>query len=306
MRHLTLPKRQRLYELHQQQLSQAEIARRLGVHRSTVKRELEKNSVNGEYQAEQAQQLSLSRKQKAGRENQQQRFYYFYEVETLIKANIQRRITRRENKDQFTESKKRPYERYGYVRLRYWKLQRDLRRQRKRKRKRTPDYHNWKSWHDARYRMRNHFVEGFLRYFRYPSTLAVYRKTAWELRRSKKPFSAIQRSRLADQFLEAQEYFDRLHEQNALDCKKRLQEKYSKKLKPSYPNLSQTSETKLIVLAGIAVPELFVLKIFETNFIRKSFAFFQKSLKLKNFFPYRRFFSIHSSENFHCPILRIL
>jgi lambda repressor-like predicted transcriptional regulator len=63
---LTLNQRQKIQELHRKGSSQAAIARQIGVHRSTVKRELDRNSKEGEYQAVEAQAVTLYRKRMAG------------------------------------------------------------------------------------------------------------------------------------------------------------------------------------------------------------------------------------------------
>jgi hypothetical protein len=63
---LTLSQRLQIQQLHLKGSSQAAIAREIGVHRSTVKRELDRNSKEGEYQALEAQAVTLYRKRMAG------------------------------------------------------------------------------------------------------------------------------------------------------------------------------------------------------------------------------------------------
>ena len=66
MPHLTLSQRQTLERLNRQGFSRSAMAREIGVHRSTVKRELDRNGTNQEYRADRAHQLCISRKAMAG------------------------------------------------------------------------------------------------------------------------------------------------------------------------------------------------------------------------------------------------
>jgi hypothetical protein len=63
---LTFSQRQKIQQLHRKGSSQAAIAREIGVHRSTVKRELDRNSKEGNYLAEDAHAVTLYRKRMAG------------------------------------------------------------------------------------------------------------------------------------------------------------------------------------------------------------------------------------------------
>jgi hypothetical protein len=64
--HLSSVQRQTIESLHEQGHSMAAIARKIGVHRSTVKRELDRNSVEGEYKSEQAHHTAVTRKALSG------------------------------------------------------------------------------------------------------------------------------------------------------------------------------------------------------------------------------------------------
>jgi hypothetical protein len=70
-RQLSIDQRLTIENLQRKGCKQSEIARQLGVHRSTVKRELERNSINGVYKAAEAQANTQERKQKAGIGSQQ-------------------------------------------------------------------------------------------------------------------------------------------------------------------------------------------------------------------------------------------
>lgn len=61
-RHLSLHQRQAIETLTSEGLSMAAIARETGVHRSTIKREIDRNSDRGQYRASVAQVLSKNRK----------------------------------------------------------------------------------------------------------------------------------------------------------------------------------------------------------------------------------------------------
>jgi IS30 family transposase len=65
-RQLTYDQRQCIQQLSRKGESQAAIARQIGVHRSTVKRELERNSQEGEYNAHMAHVFALGRKKAVG------------------------------------------------------------------------------------------------------------------------------------------------------------------------------------------------------------------------------------------------
>ncbi|MEH0157184.1 helix-turn-helix domain-containing protein [Limibacter armeniacum] len=62
MKHLTFPYRQQIAHALSAGCSFTEIGKRLGVHRSTVSREVERNSINGRYCPRRAQQLAQQRR----------------------------------------------------------------------------------------------------------------------------------------------------------------------------------------------------------------------------------------------------
>jgi hypothetical protein len=66
-RQLNLPQRQLIEQLHARKCSMAAIARAVGVHRCTIKKELERNSEAGHYNAQKAQQKASDRKSIAGK-----------------------------------------------------------------------------------------------------------------------------------------------------------------------------------------------------------------------------------------------
>ena len=63
--HLTYEERCQIYALMQSGLSQAAIARQLGVHRSTIKRELDRNTGARSYRFKQAQEKASQRRKTA-------------------------------------------------------------------------------------------------------------------------------------------------------------------------------------------------------------------------------------------------
>jgi DNA-binding Lrp family transcriptional regulator len=160
MPQLTLPQRQLLQELQAQQLSQAAIARRLGVHRSTVKRELERNTVNGKYSAVGAQEKYTERRQKAGRLNQKKRFVRFYPLEQRIVIRAKKLISLEERTADSAPSKKRSYRRKEWGRRRLFRNCFQPGRKRTGRRQfRRQSYWSWKRWYDNRWRDRCYYVE---------------------------------------------------------------------------------------------------------------------------------------------------
>jgi DNA-binding Lrp family transcriptional regulator len=160
MPQLTLTQRQHLEELQAQQLSQAAIARRLGVHRSTVKREVERNTVNGKYSAAGAQQKYEGRRQQAGRLNQQKRAVYYYFLEEKVLIAAWKKIAMSKRTPDSPPAKKHPYYKEWERRLRYnrtWK--RDERKRTARRQYRRWRYEEWKLWYDRRKRDRCYRVE---------------------------------------------------------------------------------------------------------------------------------------------------
>lgn len=60
--HLTSLERHRIYFLHAENISDAEIGRRLGRDKSTISRELKRNKTNGFYLPDAAQTLTKDRR----------------------------------------------------------------------------------------------------------------------------------------------------------------------------------------------------------------------------------------------------
>jgi hypothetical protein len=257
---LTLSQRQQLETLHAQKLSQAAIARQLGVHRSTVKRELERNSVNGVYRAEKAQQLTSARRQKAGRENQQQRTFYFYFKETLIRANVLRQITLEKNPTQKSSTVKTEARKYLYTRFRHWRIFTDPRSNRKRLRLRSRNYRAWKRCYDSTLRFRDYFKEN----------LFYKKRIHWDIlsqllpeQRTKRRLRGAKLSRHVNETLMLLKEWEKLKEER---LKANLKDQKDQKV--NQPKLNSFRLPILITTATykgnkIAVPTWFILKIFK-------------------------------------------
>jgi hypothetical protein len=255
---LSLSQRQQLETLHAQKLSQAAIARQLGVHRSTVKRELDRNSVEGIYRAEKAQQLTTARRQKAGRENQQQRTFYFYFKETLIRANVLRQITLQNNPSQKSSPEKAVARKYLYSRFRHWRATVDPRSNRKRLRSRSRNYHSWKRWYDSTLRFRDYFRENLF-----------YKKSRihWDIlsqllpdQRTKRRLRGAKLSRHVNETLNILKYWEKLKEEKLAAFQKNQKTNHTKDTSFNFPVLITTT-----IFRGnrIAVPTWFILKIFK-------------------------------------------
>ncbi len=65
MEHLDENQRYFVFKSLQANRSKSEIAKRLGVDRSTVYREIKRNSVNGEYRSETAELLAMARRRES-------------------------------------------------------------------------------------------------------------------------------------------------------------------------------------------------------------------------------------------------
>jgi hypothetical protein len=275
---LSLAQRKKLQRLLHKQHTQAAIARRLGVHRSTVKRELERNSVEGKYRAVQAQELATQRKKQAGIENQQKRLFQFYDVATVIDTRIKKRLTLRHQDTKKSSGPQKDRLRYDFSQLRFSeKTFKEYRfnRKRKQRRRKKLDYLKWKRWYNKRFRERDLWLENFKRdkrparemwkYYKPHKRRKPYRPNLYRLKKKKEYDQRRARlylkslnERLADMF-ETQELLERIRKKKAL-----------KTPLPLYPTPSSTTSLKV---DGMAMPAFFILKIFKLPFGEEDFVF---------------------------------
>jgi hypothetical protein len=146
--------RRQIEQLHRKGVSQSAIARTIGVHRSTVKRELERNSVEGEYKADHAQKVRLLRKQRAGYLSQQDHF----EKPADFKYKLSQALRLKKDEKQLTTRRKDKPKRYQYRSKRYqpYVPRKDERNYKLHANKRRSKYyHLWKSNWESRYRFRD-------------------------------------------------------------------------------------------------------------------------------------------------------
>lgn len=182
MKNLSLSQRRLIEEMSSRKAKRAAIARRLGVHPATVKRELERNAINGIYQAESAHQRSQRRKKQAGKRNQTRREYYVYDIQTLIFKAIR---FRRSLSNKKKGERKFPYRKYNYPRIRFWRFVTDNRKDRGwRKIFRNWRYKDYKKWYNRKRRIRDYIWESFMRTPRCWWIISLYAKS--RLRRQSK------------------------------------------------------------------------------------------------------------------------
>jgi hypothetical protein len=269
---LSLSQRRTLEKLHRKRCSQAAIARQLGVHRSTVKRELERNSVEGKYQALQAQELSTQRKQLAGKENQKKRRFRYYDVSTLIETRIKRADARLNRETKAISLQKKRFRHKDWFQFRFSrKLFAEDRFNRMRRQKRKEHYYKWKSNYNRYFRERDHWRENFYR----------RQRSTWEKRMCLRPGKWWKRYR-PDSYRHKEKirlYDLRLRQELfALIKKLKLMNQTLEELnrKPQSLIVSYTVYPFFITLIGvdgITMPVLFCSKIFNSFFREEDFVF---------------------------------
>jgi IS30 family transposase len=164
MPQLSLSQRQLLEELHKQQLSKAAIASRLGVHASTIKRELERNMQDGRYEAVSAHEKAKTRKQKAGAENRKKREFIYLSLNKLLQWQTNFCVTLK-GRDPDAPVIGYPYQKRREKRFRLYSHYHEVRRPKRiRKRRfRRWRYRSWKKWYDRSIRKRDHILENIRR-----------------------------------------------------------------------------------------------------------------------------------------------
>jgi hypothetical protein len=174
---LTLPQRQQIESLLGQKFSRAAIARKLGVHASTIKREVERNSEGKIYTAAKAHQLSQSRKEQAGRHNQKKRLCRFLDLHSQLRRNARFCISLEERTQESDAVYNPQSERFREKRRRYYNFLKERQRPKRKGRAsfRNFRYHRWKKWYDRKVRERNHLREGLRRTARSAWQMSIYR-----------------------------------------------------------------------------------------------------------------------------------
>jgi hypothetical protein len=147
---LTYDQRKTIQTLHEQGQNMAAIARAIGVHRSTVKRELDRNTVDGKYDAHMALVYTLGRKKAAAQEN-----------EPPVRYRGQKRKTEKRDKKKMLPLLRAKWQRRFYFsswRLR--KRRREFMRHRYgRQYSRSRRQLQYKRWYDREVRERNYARE---------------------------------------------------------------------------------------------------------------------------------------------------
>lgn len=150
---LTLAQRITIEEMYAQGARQSAIAAKVGVHRSTVKRELDRNSEQGEYKARQAHIATVCRKQMVGFVAQLFKFRKKGESLGLPVAKINNTSTHRRIYNSRVRSRKRQFRLKRYLLytsrpdLRPYKMHPNKRRK--------PSYRRWQRHYEKNYRFRD-------------------------------------------------------------------------------------------------------------------------------------------------------
>lgn len=175
---------QKLYKTH----SKAAIAREIGVHRSTVKRELDRNSVDGEYQGHMAHIYTLARKRSAGKAFNFPPLRSRWHIRKTLKRIKRPMIKCRRIRTSWREIFYLPPEQLvrGYRRGKEFRRLRELRYP-----KRSRDYMAYKRWYSkkirvryyAREELRREFMERMFGKRRYPSYSLIDSYRSARLRR---------------------------------------------------------------------------------------------------------------------------
>jgi IS30 family transposase len=159
MSQLSLQQRQTLEALYRQKASKAAMARKLGVHASTIKRELERNMQDGGYEAVSAHEKAKTRKQKAGAENRKKREFSYLSLKSLIQWEINFCVTLK-GRDSDAPVIGHPYQKLREKRCREYSCYHEARRPKRiRKKFRRQHYRKWKKWYDRCVRYRDHIQE---------------------------------------------------------------------------------------------------------------------------------------------------
>jgi hypothetical protein len=177
---LTLHQRCLIDYLHRKGYSQSAIAREVEVHRSTIKRELDRNSINGEYKAMEAHSATLYRKAMAGTISQIKNKRRFFDFQPKEDSQKRRTYQSRKRKNRLKDRRNRFFQ----IRLkrrgpdpRFWNE--------KANKKRKEEYRHWKRKHERNYRLRDHLWEEKQRTYRSRELINSYWKEGklrwWEL-----------------------------------------------------------------------------------------------------------------------------